>query len=94
LLKGAGVEPCAHAPALAKENAAAPTARITPRRNNIASLIICISPLDALVVLLGNLARAPETSGEFISTFLLELPRNPDSTPSRLCFAKLPVHLL
>jgi len=50
--------------------------------------------LDALVVLLGNLARAPETSGEFISTFLLELPRNPDSTPSRLCFAKLPVHLL
>jgi hypothetical protein len=94
LLKGAGVEPCAHAPAFAKDNAAAATARITPRRNNPASLIIYISPLYALEVLLGTLARAPETSGEFISTFLLELPGNPDSTPSRLRFAKLPVLLL
>jgi hypothetical protein len=76
LLNGAGVEPCAHAPAFAKDNAAAATARITPRRNNPASLIMYFSPLCALEVLLATLARAPETSGEFISTFLLELPRN------------------
>jgi hypothetical protein len=71
LLNGAGMEPCAHAPAFAKDNAAPATARITPRRNNPASLIMYFSPLCGLEVLLATLARALETSGEFISTFCL-----------------------